>query len=892
MNKWYKFISGEKSLLNEIRSEDLKKSKIYKYLEKRSSSKQFEELFQGKLRFAIPYQKGKGDFESDTDRTMLSYLAAISKELGWTVDLSQPFGYATKIVQSTVDGKVYNNKKRVKIGPLFKQLGPAAEKFWINNAKFYTTKENELYFSSEYQIVVSRVPIDILRMSDMDGWNSCHSVQGSYFRCAIQESVSGGAIAYIVSNADLKNINLESPEIFSDKDRGIPGIQPLSRIRIRRIINKKAEAELAIPETRTYGADFPGFYKTLAQHLYEQQKKTILNFVHKKEFDLDPWSLVGGTYEDTTISTLADRFMSIQQPYIAVSGDVRPSTGITLSKEEVVEDIEEIIEMRKVPGFLYNYKIVNKDDLEEYGTEIETLIDWEITAIVEVPNVPKEAAQKLSDPKLLKTIYEATIDSFSLSEYMSRQSRNKAKIEYDEEKGSLLFYYLLSSPFHVDLENFSYQLHGIKYWDDGHGKAEFIKRIGIQLRLYKVIPSLLEKIGNNFKNFVIDTPNHYTIVARNKNPVRFDPQYREIDNLSFMDKEFLERDNVDKNFFVEFADNMFTKEMYELLNAKLRGIYPIIVAAYCYPKLTSFGNQIDFLEPIEPEGNSEEKSIFVSLLSKTTFEIVSIPSLLANKTPAIRISFSIEWNDLNADKKINFQDFVELIKFCDNNMDKIKNLIYLNFRKVRFGIIESIKEEILEYIKNGYSSSIYPLTASPMQTRWPGDQYGYQGSKRNMYESKNLRGLLKEQSSKIKYKTNSLKFFLDSIKGIKQLRVPSWYLQSLYYKRFNEKTMAVVAFDGWTPVGIATLSETSDWVDGDYAGLVNLYIHPTHRGLGIASTMFKKIEKLAVNYEYIVAGRRTGEMFEKRNYQKIDGDPDEISGGTFYVNKYFTKSLP
>ena len=216
---WYKFLSEVvDQRLNEIHQKVLDRTRISKYLRlSGEDSKQLNSIFEGKKRIAISFE---GQDYDETDLKLLSYIDELRKA-GWTVNLSEPFGYATKEYESKVGDKVYKNKKKVKIGPLIVALGPEAAKFWQHNNKFYTTKANELHFATKYSIIISRAPMDILRMSDHDGWDSCHSTGGSYFKCAIEESVSGGAIAYIVNSKDLDKIDLEASEIFRDSARKI-----------------------------------------------------------------------------------------------------------------------------------------------------------------------------------------------------------------------------------------------------------------------------------------------------------------------------------------------------------------------------------------------------------------------------------------------------------------------------------------------------------------------------------------------------------------------------------------------------------------------------------------------------------------------------------------------
>lgn len=332
---WYKFLSESvQKQLNEISKEELEKTKVEKYLldkeEKYAQGKggdvskePLEPIFEGKKRFAIPF--GSKTDMSPNDRALLFYISKI-REQGWTVDLNEPFGYATKIVEKEFKGQKFVDKKRVKIGPLIMAISPAAAEFWQKNNKFYTTKENELYFASNYMIVFSRVPIDLLRMSDHDKWSSCHSPPGrsgggAYFRCAVEESITGGAIAYIVKTEELEGIDLERDEVFKDVEREIGGANPLSRLRIRRFINRYGDDtfELGVPEIRVYGQDFPGFYQAVARVVMDKQKgeiKKIKEAYGINKLDLDDWTLFGGTYEDSSGWALFTEFFGQEFEFV------------------------------------------------------------------------------------------------------------------------------------------------------------------------------------------------------------------------------------------------------------------------------------------------------------------------------------------------------------------------------------------------------------------------------------------------------------------------------------------------------------------------------------------------------------------------------------------------
>lgn len=140
------------------------------------------------------------------------------------------------------------------------------------------------------------------------------------------------------------------------------------------------------------------------------------------------------------------------------------------------------------------------------------------------------------------------------------------------------------------------------------------------------------------------------------------------------------------------------------------------------------------------------------------------------------------------------------------------------------------------------------------------------------------------EDKKIKYKTNKLSFFLETFKGIKQLRVPSWYLKDVYVMN-DKNAIAAVAFDGWNPIGISTLSRSSSdelWgKENKKYGVVNLYVAPEYRGKGVASTLFNKVEKYFHNYDFIIGGRTTEKILIKKGYESTNEESSEIYGTIF-----------
>lgn len=162
----------------------------------------------------------------------------------------------------------------------------------------------ELFSHRRFFIVLSRAPIDILRMSDVSTIRSCHSEDGSYFHCAVQEAKTGGPVAFLVKSDELAKLTPEefqNEEIFSDKKRDLDGIEAVSRIRVRRYVNKNTGEEIGIPEVKLYGDQPEFFYEVLKNFLYKKQEN-ILGQLEKLRAEFRNGDLVrtGGSYTDSS----------------------------------------------------------------------------------------------------------------------------------------------------------------------------------------------------------------------------------------------------------------------------------------------------------------------------------------------------------------------------------------------------------------------------------------------------------------------------------------------------------------------------------------------------------------------------------------------------------------
>jgi len=216
--------------------------------------------------------------------------------------------------------KSYLGKTQAWQFPAIQEQIPQWKKFWNEKSAFYRENPDAAFKTkSPYVTILSRHPVDVVRMSDMEGIRSCHSRGGGYFQCAVAESRGHGPIAYLVPREqfeDYFDVNLdETPaeevdldqggeEIFADDDRDVPGLKPQSRVRLRKFVSKEDGRMLAVPEKRTYsrgkGTAPPGFLKSVVDWARNSQEEAIGD-INKlaNEISDEKWTRYGGHYEDT-----------------------------------------------------------------------------------------------------------------------------------------------------------------------------------------------------------------------------------------------------------------------------------------------------------------------------------------------------------------------------------------------------------------------------------------------------------------------------------------------------------------------------------------------------------------------------------------------------------------
>lgn len=297
----------------------------------------------------------------------------ISAAWGWEID------YEGKIVKSNAGGVVkaipgmYGQEKIQKIKKALAEIGEELKEIGFiengqdNRGSFVQAYDEYKQVGSGYVIVVSRAPIDLLRMSDFQNIQSCHSEGGSYFHCAIQESESGGAVAYLVKKEEIEGVSMMKREIFSDSKRGISGIKPIARLRLRRMsyIQNEEEGQIIVPELRTYGMRFDEFYETINHWSHKVQSKNFEQDDEGNPIYPERFELKGGSYSDNQPHALLNAWAGkrIANHETVVSGE-----GLSEQIESIADDIRQ------------NYGAEVEWDEENFAIEL----DYQIVGLYEL----------------------------------------------------------------------------------------------------------------------------------------------------------------------------------------------------------------------------------------------------------------------------------------------------------------------------------------------------------------------------------------------------------------------------------------------------------------------------------------------------------------------------
>ncbi len=322
--------------------------------------------------------------------------------------VNTPRRVTKKMLRAALDEKELENFERINTqiwsyivspgvaGPAGYNLTDLATQYgeyWKKNAG-YIKKEINNIDNDKFSIIITRHPIDVLRMSDFDEITSCHtppSRQGayqSYYKCAVAEAQGHGAVAYVVEteellsatntgNIDSAEQEIQEGEIFLDDKRPFSGdIEPVSRIRVRQVRYYDTDEpkrfddgqDVGMPEKRVYGADIPGLANQVTDWARSNQEEVIQNMPKEDgKINLNRFMIFGGSYEDTANASGRAELMR-QLVDQRVSGNMKQNT-----------DTEDTLDADLIGDVVRSYEGECENIQNEWNNHMaQTYVDYEV----------------------------------------------------------------------------------------------------------------------------------------------------------------------------------------------------------------------------------------------------------------------------------------------------------------------------------------------------------------------------------------------------------------------------------------------------------------------------------------------------------------------------------
>ena len=302
----------------------------------------------------VKYRVGETGEEREREETR--YHLNMKRESEYTIPKGPRAGEKTVKKERLKLSQALN--KEARDGNITKDQLDKYQKLIDTKLEFYTKHPEELLDPPARSIVVSRHPIDILRMSDHTLIHSCHSEGASHFQCAMAEARGHGPVAMVVNTDDLKGVDLEADEIFEDPGRDVDGIEPVGRVRLRKYVNNDHDYELAIPEKRVYGELPPGFLESVrdwtlaAQKEYLDDKAPDIKLEEDENGeieviegpDLYSFTRKGGSWKDNTAGVTFNRFFDTDVYFGDTNEDPdeEEADELEIAFNEMVEECRQI----------------------------------------------------------------------------------------------------------------------------------------------------------------------------------------------------------------------------------------------------------------------------------------------------------------------------------------------------------------------------------------------------------------------------------------------------------------------------------------------------------------------------------------------------------------------
>ena len=355
-------------------------------------------------------------------------------------------------------------------------------KYWQKNAG-YIKNEIQNLTNDKYSIIITRHPVDVLRMSDFDNITSCHSPASrtdayqSYYKCAVAEARGHGAVAYVVETEDLLsetntgNIDsaeqeIQEGEIFYDDKRPMDtrmDINPISRARIRHVRYYDTDfsqvkryddgIDVGMPEKRIYGASIPGILDTVVDWARQNQEEVIANMPKQDGMvDLNRFMIFGGSYEDTANKEGRLALMRLLLgPDVEVEGSMKQNTHTEEDLDanlvgDIRQQYEDYCEMRKehwnrrMAACSVDYDVQEDGDAGVYITVgAKIIIEWEASEWNSLPGAANPAV--MYSPDTINDIWGDLLDSDGA---------------YLQRKGELILWHCRINPEHPELGGSNY----------------------------------------------------------------------------------------------------------------------------------------------------------------------------------------------------------------------------------------------------------------------------------------------------------------------------------------------------------------------------------------------------------------------------------------------------
>lgn len=486
----------------------------------------------------------------------------------------------------------------------------------------------------EYTIIVSRNPIDIARMSDHDGWTSCHATDREYFQCALSDAKGAGAIAYVVKKDDLRKINdLQDKEIFIDNDRHSKGIKPLARLRLRKFVHKDEGYDLAVPESRVYGRTIPGFEESLLKWSHDNQQDKLKG----KRVSLKEFKLLGGSYQDTTGGSLLNAFFgdNLDKGNVEYGGE-DDYHGTIAQMEEELELIQK--EYDDKLEFVHPYYYLSEDGEEPH-------VSSGANVVIEIP-------ENLIDHRTIPTqnILTKLKQSYNRQKYMTAE-----EINFEDNK---IIISISSEGYTVD------------------DYRDFCEELF----------SSIEEKKDEITKYIYQEMYYLNLVKSTKSMKTFHDYHDENEHVHF--NHFEIEPNDDYSFHITISDQIPLPIRQATRPTKPGYDYKSIDNYYNY---TVWTNRFAVLFKQEMQ-DWHKKFIFMSKRQKTLFPVDDIKSFNVDiqpiiqffgriishrpiddkNTPVLKIHF--EFHILTSDE--DYDDVVNYINFLDKNFEKFKNLLF------------------------------------------------------------------------------------------------------------------------------------------------------------------------------------------------------------------------